>query len=247
MYYLPVYYETIKGFSSLESGLAVLPETLSLVPASILIGYLVSWTGSYRWATWLGWVISALGSALLYLLESITSKGVWISLNLPIGVGMGLLFGAMGFAVQAAVDVEIVPLAVTLYSFCRAFGAALGISIGTAIFTNAVGGQNLRSRSLEYNGAAFVKNSSYQRGLGEDSSPNKISTLANSEMTALRHVWIFCAVSCAVALVGSFGIESISLDQPLAKKNDHHHTPCDHPEAIERFMEGLESDLSMTN
>lgn len=123
MYYLPVYYESIKGFSSLDSGLAVLPETLTLVPASILIGYLVSWCGSYRWAIWLGWSVSTLGSALLYLLTPSTSKGVWIALNLPVGVGMGLLFGAMGFAVQAAVDPGRVSLAVTLFSFWRSFGA----------------------------------------------------------------------------------------------------------------------------
>lgn len=123
MYYLPVYYETVKGFSSLDSGLAVLPETLTLVPASILIGYLVSWSGSYRWAIWLGWSVSTLGSALLYLLAPETSKGIWIALNLPVGAGMGLLFGAMGFAVQAAVDPGRVSLAVALYSFWRSFGA----------------------------------------------------------------------------------------------------------------------------
>lgn len=123
MYYLPVYYESMKGFSSLESGLAVLPETLTLVPASILIGYLVSWTGKYRWAIWMGWSVSALGSGILCLLTPSTTKGVWIALNLPVGVGMGFLFGAMGFAVQAAVDAERVSLAVTLYSFWRAFGA----------------------------------------------------------------------------------------------------------------------------
>ncbi|KAH8704942.1 major facilitator superfamily domain-containing protein [Talaromyces proteolyticus] len=130
MYYLPVYYETIKGFSSLDSGLAVLPETLTLVPASILIGYLVSWTGKYRWAIWMGWAISTMGSAILYLLTPSTPKGLWIVLNLPVGVGMGLLFGAMGFAVQAAVDAERVSLAVTLYSFWRSFGAVSFCSQG---------------------------------------------------------------------------------------------------------------------
>ncbi|KAL3479518.1 major facilitator superfamily domain-containing protein [Aspergillus californicus] len=138
MYYLPVYYETIKGFTSLKSGLAVLPETLTLVPASILIGFLVSWTGRYRWAIWLGWALSATGSGILYLLSPETKTGVWIGMNLPVGVGMGALFGAMGFAVQAAVeDPESVSLAVTLYSFWRAFGSALGISIGSAIVSSS--------------------------------------------------------------------------------------------------------------
>ncbi|KAL2830859.1 major facilitator superfamily domain-containing protein [Aspergillus cavernicola] len=195
MYYLPVYYESIKGFTSLNSGLAVLPETLTLVPASILIGYLVSWTGRYRWAIWLGWTLSATGSGILYLLTPETKTGVWISLNLPVGVGMGLLFGAMGFAVQAAVEPERVSLAVTLYSFWRAFGAALGISIGSAIVSSGSGSGSDETQSLA----------------------SSRSSQIDSGMTALRHVWIFCTAACVVALIGSLGIESFSLDQPLVK------------------------------
>ena len=123
MYYLPVYYESVKGFDVVKSGLAVLPETLTLVPASIIIGFLVSWTGKYRWAIWTGWALSTTGLGLLYLLDESTPIAKWICLNLSAGFGMGILFGAMGFAIQASVDAERVSLAVTLYSFWRAFGA----------------------------------------------------------------------------------------------------------------------------
>jgi len=128
MYYLPVYYESVKGFDAVKSGLAVLPETLTLVPASIMVGLLVGWTGTYRLAIWAGWGLSTAGLGLLLLLDESTPAGKWIGLNVCAGIGMGILFGAMGFAIQASVDAETVSLAVTLYSFWRAFGAVRRIS-----------------------------------------------------------------------------------------------------------------------
>ncbi|KAK0640741.1 major facilitator superfamily domain-containing protein, partial [Cercophora newfieldiana] len=139
MYYLPLYYQAVRGFTALQSGLAVLPETLTIVPASMAVGFLIGRSGRYRWAIWSGWTLSASGMGLLYLLDEHTSTVKWVCLNLPAGLGMGMLFGAMGFPIQAAVDPESVPLAVSLFSFWRAFGATLGISIGSSIFASELG------------------------------------------------------------------------------------------------------------
>jgi Na+/melibiose symporter-like transporter len=131
MYYLPVYYESVKGLSTVKSGLAVLPETLTITPASIAIGFLISWLGKYRWAIWSGWGLSVAGCGMLYVLDETTPIAKWIGLNITAGIGMGFLFGALGFPIQASVDAKKVPLAVTLFSFWRAFGA---VSLFTEIF-----------------------------------------------------------------------------------------------------------------
>ena len=123
MYYLPLYYQAVRGFSALHSGLAVLPETLTIVPASMAVGFLIGRSGRYRWAIWAGWALSAGGMGLLCLLDEHTPVAEWVCLNIPAGLGMGMLFGAMGFPIQAAVESEGVPLAVALFSFSRAFGA----------------------------------------------------------------------------------------------------------------------------
>ncbi|KAH8891544.1 MFS general substrate transporter [Thozetella sp. PMI_491] len=209
MYYLPVYYEAVKDFTALKSGLAVLPETLTIVPASMAIGTLVGWTGRYRWAIWSGWALSTAGLGLLYLLDESTSTVGWIFINMPAGFGIGILFGAMGFAIQAAVDAESVPVAVTLYSFWRAFGATLGISIGSSIFASEIPqAPSLAGRAEPGATASTI----YARSALGFLSMNK-----GARVYALRKIWIFCTAICGLAMLASFGIQSFSLDQPLLK------------------------------
>jgi hypothetical protein len=152
------------------------------------------------------------------------STAAWICINLPAGVGMGMLFGALGFPIQACVDAESVPLAVSLFSFWRAFGAVsdigtqalgrvtcwhfdqtLGISIGSSIFAS----ESKKVPSLQSRGILETRG-----GLG-------FPTMSmDSRLLALRKIWIFCAAVCGVGLIASFGIQGLSLDRPLEKQND---------------------------
>jgi len=125
LYYLPLYYEAVKDMSPIDAGVAVLPETLTLVPASVITGLLITRTGSYRWAIWIGWIVTTVGMGLLMLLDVDTSTGKWIGLNLIVGLGTGMLFSAMAFAVQASVNVDSIAAAVCMFSFFRSFGSVL--------------------------------------------------------------------------------------------------------------------------
>jgi hypothetical protein len=107
LYYLPIYYEIVKGFSRIHAGLGILPETASLVPASIITGQLVT----------------TLGMGLLRLLDVGTLVSLWVGLNLVVGVCTGMLFGAMAFAVRASVASELLASAVSMFSFFRSLGA----------------------------------------------------------------------------------------------------------------------------
>jgi hypothetical protein len=102
LYYLPLYYEAVKGLSPTKAGIALFPETLSVAPACIIMGLLVSYTGRYRTGIWTGWLLTTLGTGLLCLLDVSTNTVEWIILNLVGGFGIGILFSAMSFAIQAS-------------------------------------------------------------------------------------------------------------------------------------------------
>jgi hypothetical protein len=122
---------------AVQSGVAVLPETLTVAPAAGFVGFLSAKYGRWRWGVWLGWVLTTLGAGLLYLLEPDTTTGQWIGLNLPIGLGTGILFTAVTLQIQSSADPAFNGEAVAFMSFIRVFGQSLGVATSGVIFQNA--------------------------------------------------------------------------------------------------------------
>ncbi|KFZ15391.1 hypothetical protein V502_05633 [Pseudogymnoascus sp. VKM F-4520 (FW-2644)] len=119
LYYLPLYFEAVKEYSPVIAGVALFPNTFSVAPSAIMVGILITHTGYYRWAFWLGWILATLGMGLLCLLESNSSIPAWIFLMLVSGLGLGILFPSLVFAIQVSAKPINVAMAVAMSSFFR--------------------------------------------------------------------------------------------------------------------------------
>jgi hypothetical protein len=217
LYYLPLYYEAVKGYSPILSGVALFPETFTVAPSAMAVGIISSKTGSYRWAIWLGWAFSTLGCGLICLMKVNTSIPGWVFLNLVAGLGLGFLFPSLGFAIQASSTNENLATAVAMFSFFRALGQALGVAIGGAIFQNQMY-QNL----LKYPEFVSVASeySSDSAGLVQiiKAMPSGLHKLHLQEAytDSLRIVWAVCCGVSALGLALSFFTEAYDLNQALA-------------------------------
>ncbi|ATY67439.1 MFS multidrug [Cordyceps militaris] len=136
VYYMPEYFQAVKLYSPVISGVAALPQTVTIVPCAALVGIVVGLTGRYRWAVWAGWLLVSGGCGLLVLLDAHTSVAQWIFLQIVSGLGLGLLFPSLSLAVQASVPESTVSTAATLVLFFRSTGQALGVAVGGAILEN---------------------------------------------------------------------------------------------------------------
>ncbi len=99
-----------------------------MAPASVVVGIAVTMTGRCRWAIWAGWILTTLGCGLLYLLDVHTPTAAWISLNLVVDLGTGMLFPSMQFAIQASSSNADLAFAVSMFTFFRSFGQAVRLS-----------------------------------------------------------------------------------------------------------------------
>lgn len=130
LYYLPLYYEAVKGFSPILAGVALFPQTFTVAPASVVAGIVIAVTGKYTWFTWGGWAVTTLGMGLMLLLKVDTSTPAWIFINLVPGIGTGVLFSAMAITVQASASNEDQAHAVTSFALFRALGQTVGVAVG---------------------------------------------------------------------------------------------------------------------
>lgn len=216
LYYEPLYYEAVKGQTPVLAGVSLFPATFTVAPAAFITGLLVSYLGKYRFAIWTGWFLTVLGAGLLCVMDVDTSVVQYVFLNLVSGLGMGILFPATAFPIQAANANKDQAFAVAMYTFMRSFGQAIGVAVGGVIFQNQIARKlraypDLAGQATEYSKDAsslvrVIK--AMPAGLAKDQ-------LRQGYADSLRTVY---AVLCGVAFIGfvlSFFIEEIPLDRAL--------------------------------
>ena len=232
LYYLPLYYEAVKGYSPIIVGVAVFPETFTIAPASILVGIAVSITNRFRWAIWSGWSLTVLGMGLLYLLDSETSVPAFVFLNLVPGLGIGLLFSSMNLATQAAATERHVGFAAAMYISLRSLGQGIGVAVGAVIFQSRFAIELRGYPGMTRNATALAREASglvqVIKAMPEDSMQRV--AIVDAYANALKVVWAVMAGLAFVALVLSLGTKGLSLnarmetEQALKEQKGDHFT-----------------------
>lgn len=216
LYFLPLYYEAVKGFQPIMSGVALFPETFTLAPSAIIVGLLISRSGRYYWAVCIGWGISTIGTGLMYLLSADASTAKWVCLNLVPGVGIGMVLPSVALAVQASATAENLAIAVAMSTFFRGFGQSIGVAIGGVIFQNRMKSNllmypELRSVADKYSGEAA---SAVQMIRAMEDSPMK-DDLRDAYANSLKVVWAFCCGISGLTFLISLFTKSYSLNRVL--------------------------------
>lgn len=219
LYYLPLYYEAVKGYTPIVAGVALFPQSFTVAPSSVLVGFLVTLTGRYRLAIWVGWGLSTLGLGLLCYMEVDTSIPAWVFLNIVSGLGLGFLFPSLAFAIQGSATPENLAMAVGMFSFFRALGQTIGVAIGGVVFQNQMFSNLLQYPALAPMARAYSRNAAALVQIikampeGED----KLH-LRQAYTDSLRIVWAVCCGICAVAFLISFLTREYDLNVGLTSK-----------------------------
>jgi hypothetical protein len=204
LYYMPLYFEGAKGFAPVKAGIALFPWTFTTGPAAVVVGLIIARTGKYRWGIWLGWFLTIAGARVLMLFKADTKTSEWIPLSLISGLGMGMLYPAMSFAIQASASNRDLPSAAALFSFFRNFGQMLGVAIGGAIFQNKVKRQMLEFPSLADKATIFSKDASQLVEAIKTWPANQLvekEELITSYVNALSFLWLVMGFLAIFAFV----------------------------------------------
>ncbi|KAJ0115846.1 hypothetical protein J7T55_004015 [Diaporthe amygdali] len=219
LYFLILYYQGVKFFSPVISAVAALPETLTVAPAGLVVGIIAGKTGHYRWSLWAGWTLTTLGAGLLLLLKPGTSTVAWIFLNIPIGLGTGMLFPAMALSIQAASEPGLNGEAAAFFSFMRTFGQAVGVAVSGVIFQNV-----FRRKLLELPDFAGVADQ-YSRDativveiIKAMDPGHQRSELVDAYNSALQGIYVSMIAFAGFCMVLSVSVKGYTLQQEHVTK-----------------------------
>ena len=89
IYYLPFYFQAVKGTTAEGSGIRTIPYLVSITLSSIVIGGAITVFGSYASFMWAGAAIFTVGCGMLYTLKVGSGAGMWIGYQILAGIGAG--------------------------------------------------------------------------------------------------------------------------------------------------------------
>ncbi|KAJ7160525.1 major facilitator superfamily domain-containing protein [Mycena crocata] len=155
VYFLPIWFQAIKGVSPLHSGIDTLPLVVSFIVASLISGRLVTVIGYYVPMMILSAIFMATGCGLLSSFTPTTGHAHWIGFQVISGLGVGFGMQQPMLAAQTVLSIQDVPTGTSLVLFMESLGEFIHTLfslvdlfefIGGAIFVSVA--QNVFSNKL---------------------------------------------------------------------------------------------------
>ncbi|KAF2167403.1 hypothetical protein M409DRAFT_54005 [Zasmidium cellare ATCC 36951] len=136
LYFLPLFFQAVRGANPLLSGVYLLPTALAIGFSAIATGAYLGITGQYLPPIYLGWAIMTLGFGLLIDLTSTSGWAKLILYQIIAGVGIGPYFQAPLVALQANVSLGDIATATATLNFIRSLATSIGVVLGQVVYSN---------------------------------------------------------------------------------------------------------------
>ncbi|EFQ33939.1 major facilitator superfamily transporter [Colletotrichum graminicola M1.001] len=138
-YYLPLYFQSVKGATPFEGGRDFLPTILSQLIFAVLSGALVGRMGYYiPWVVF-GSIVATIGNGLISTWTPHTSSAAWIGHQVLLGAGRGSNMQMHIIAVQANSAPSRLPVVMATVIFLQTFGGAIFLTVASVIFSEGLG------------------------------------------------------------------------------------------------------------
>jgi MFS family permease len=138
IYFLPIWFQAVKGTDALRSGIDTIPLILSNTFGIFFSGGLTSTFGYYMPYVYICVALTSIGSGLLTTLDPTSSTGRWVGYQILYGFGCGCAFQLPQIAAQAVLPQQDVPVGVAITLFGTMLGASLFVSVGNNVLNNGL-------------------------------------------------------------------------------------------------------------
>ncbi|KAI0449640.1 efflux pump antibiotic resistance protein [Xylaria acuta] len=135
-YYLPTYYQTVRGYSPAKSGYMMFPIIVGATIGSLVHGAGTSAFGHYAPFMLFASIIMPVASGLITTFKLDTSLVQLILYTALSGLAYGIGFSGPQNAVQTVLPADDVPLGLSIMLFAQSFGPAVAVAIAQVLFTN---------------------------------------------------------------------------------------------------------------
>ncbi|KAI6085886.1 MFS general substrate transporter [Hypoxylon rubiginosum] len=138
MYYLPIYFQSVKDDSAVMSGVHILPTIVSQVIFAMCSGVTIEALGYYLPWVLSGTALTAIGQGLLSMISPSTEVKDWVGYQIILGVGCGAAATSSYIAIQNLVPAAQIPIAMAILIFCQNLGGAVLLIVAQTVFSSSL-------------------------------------------------------------------------------------------------------------
>ncbi|CVK85143.1 hypothetical protein FPRO06_07674 [Fusarium proliferatum] len=137
-YWLPVYFQAVRGQSPIGSGVSMLPNILASVVFSIVGGILIGKVGYYVPQAVIGTALLTVATGLCSTLYPYTSTGKWVGYQFLAGVGRGLMQQVPYTAIPHSCSQQMIPIAMSFMVLGQYIGGSIFLALSNVVFSSSL-------------------------------------------------------------------------------------------------------------
>jgi len=190
---IPLYYQTVRGATALESGLLLVPQGLGAMITMPLAGKLTDRYGPSKWPA-MGIPLLVIGILPFAFVTAHTSYVLLCSFSFVLGLGMGFSMMPTMTAALQAVPAAAIARTSTAMNIIRQSGASIGTAVLTVLLSTAIG-TNLASAGIAIPSGESGFNAIH--GL----NPTQQAQAAEPLAEAFAQTFVWAAILLALAFI----------------------------------------------
>ncbi|KAF7341522.1 putative HC-toxin efflux carrier TOXA [Mycena venus] len=217
LFYLPIYFQSIHGQSAITSGVNNLPFMAFFAMGTMLSGVLIGKTRLLQPYELIGGLLAVAGAALLYTLDTSSSKARYLGPQILFGLGIGLGSQVPMTAAQSFSKPEDMAPITGVMLMCNSVSGAYFVTAAQSLFANrllrtlANTAPNLDAGKVLATGASEI-----QRVFGGD----ELAAVVNAYMVGIKDIFAFSLAGAAFTVLISLVIPFKRLPKHDTKKTE---------------------------
>lgn len=204
IYWVPIWFQAVKGATALMSGIYCLPMILALVIANAITGGGTTVIGYYNPFYYASVVLSCIGAGLLTTWHVDTPTAMWIGYQIIYGFGVGFGMQQAIITVQAVLPLKDIPVGTAMAAFFMNFGGSLFVSAAQTVFNNRLitelpkHAPGVDPSIILHIGATELKTVV---------APNLIEGVLVAYNTAVTNTWYIAVAMCVMTAIPAIFVE----------------------------------------
>ncbi|KAF5664266.1 major facilitator superfamily transporter [Fusarium heterosporum] len=202
-YWLPVYFQAVRGQSPIGSGVSMLPNILASVVFSVVGGIMISKIGYYLPQAVVGTALLTIATGLCSTFDPYTSTGKWVGYQFLAGVGRGLMQQVPYTAIPHSCAHEMIPIAMSFMVLGQYIGGSIFLALSNVVFSSSLESA-LREYAPKIDAATVTAAGASATEMRKFIPKDQLAGVVKAYSLSIDHVFYLGAGSAAAMFIAAF-------------------------------------------